>query len=196
MTWLLLATGFTGALTLVYLARLARRAFRAPPSAAAHLGPEAGCADLVVGELRRARREVLLLAPALAARPVAQALVDAKLRGVQVEVVLAPGDERNPESDLHFLLEQGLAPLIAGVHAPRDKVFLVDGSTLLAGSFDLGQEAEPDAGSLLVVKGHPDVAGAYRRHFTRYKQDARPAQPRALLRSEVAPAADVLRPAA
>src|SRR5207248_5088149 len=80
MDWLLLATGATGAYTLLFLLRSMERLLRAPPAHAVHFSPKGGCTDVVVAELKRARHEVLVLAYSFTSQPIAQALVDAKLR--------------------------------------------------------------------------------------------------------------------
>src|SRR5262245_59669776 len=109
---LLIATGFTGALTLVWLARRAAGLFRAPPSVAGHLSPGGGIAARVRA-IATASREVLFQAHQLACRPVAQALIDARLRRANVEVVLDPSCEGEAASDLAFLREQGLTPRLS-----------------------------------------------------------------------------------
>lgn len=186
MTWLLLATGFTGALTVVYLARLGVRATLGLPSAAVFFSPGGGCTDVIVRELKGARHEVLVLAYSFTSRPIAQALVDAKMRGVHVEVVLDASNEHEPYSDLHFFLAEGLLPLVDAEHAiAHNKVMVVDGRTLITGSFNFTHHAEHEnAENLLVLKGHPDLVAAYRQDFHLHKAHARPAEAR------VQPAAD------
>jgi phosphatidylserine/phosphatidylglycerophosphate/cardiolipin synthase-like enzyme len=175
MDWLLVATGFTGAYTLLFLARLAYRRLMGPPSVAAHFSPKGGCTDAVVRELGHARHEILVLAYSFTSRPIAQALVDAKLRGVRVEVVLDHSNEKDAYSDLHFFLEQGLAPLVDPHHAiAHNKVMVVDGKTVLTGSFNFTHQAENEnAENLLVLKGHPDLVRLYRADFAAHKAHAR-----------------------
>jgi phosphatidylserine/phosphatidylglycerophosphate/cardiolipin synthase-like enzyme len=199
MLWLLLATGFTGALSLVYLVRVVYHRFRAPPHLAAHFSPQGGCTDAVVRELRAARREVQLLAYGFTSRPIAQALVDAKLRGVQVDVVLDHSNEHDPHSDLHFLLEQGMVVKIDPHHAiAHNKVVLIDDSTLLTGSFNFTQHAETaNAENLVVIKGHPDLVRAYRQDFASHREHSRDpevhAQPRpAAAKAETSPEDEVV----
>jgi phosphatidylserine/phosphatidylglycerophosphate/cardiolipin synthase-like enzyme len=178
MTWLLLATGFTGALTLLYLVRLAYHHLHALPSVTAHFSPRGGCTDVIVREVQRARHEVLVLAYSFTSRPIAQALIDAKLRGVQVDIVLDPSNERDAYSDLHFFLEQGLPPLIDPHHAiAHNKVMVIDGRTVLTGSFNFTHHAETEnAENLLVLRGHPDLVRAYRQDFAAHKAHARAPQ--------------------
>jgi phosphatidylserine/phosphatidylglycerophosphate/cardiolipin synthase-like enzyme len=178
MTWLLVATGFTGAFTFLFLVRLVYHQFTPPPSVAVHFSPKGGCTDAVVAELRRARREVLVLAYSFTSRPIAQALVDAKLRGINVEIILDHSNEKEEHTDLHFFLEQGLAPLVDPHHAiAHNKVMIVDGLTLMTGSFNFTQQAETEnAENLLIFKGHPELIHAYKQNFTSHKAHARPAE--------------------
>jgi phosphatidylserine/phosphatidylglycerophosphate/cardiolipin synthase-like enzyme len=175
MDALLIATGFTGAFTLLYLARLAHRSFHPPQSLSVHFSPSGGCTDAVVREIVAAKREVLVLAYGFTSRPISQALVDAKLRGVDVEIVLDHSNEKDEHSDLHFLLEQKLSPVIDAHHAiAHNKVMLIDGRTIVTGSFNFTSHAEShNAENLVVIKGHPDLVSAYRHDFEHHKAHAR-----------------------
>jgi phosphatidylserine/phosphatidylglycerophosphate/cardiolipin synthase-like enzyme len=175
MDWVYLATGFTGALTLLYLLRTAWSAVRPPPAITSHFSPKGGCTEAVVQEIQRARREILVLGYSFTSRPISQALVDAKLRGVHVEVILDHSNEKEEHTDLQFLLEQGLAPLIDPTHAiAHNKVMVLDGKVVLTGSFNFTNQAEHEnAENLLVLKGHPDLVAAYRKDFTGHKGHSR-----------------------
>src|SRR5215467_1060073 len=69
MDWLLLLTGATGTYTLLFLFRLAGRLLRTPSSHAVHFSPHGGCTDIIVGELKQARHEILVLAYSFTSRP-------------------------------------------------------------------------------------------------------------------------------
>jgi phosphatidylserine/phosphatidylglycerophosphate/cardiolipin synthase-like enzyme len=178
MFWLTMATGFTGALTLVYLARMAHRLFHAPAVITANFSPKGGCTDTVVQHLHAARHEILVLAYSFTSRPIAQALVDAKLRGVHVEIVLDHSNEKDAYSDLPFFLEQGLSPVIDPHHAiAHNKVMIIDNRTLVTGSFNFTTHAENEnAENLLVIKGHPELVHAYREDFQHHKGHSRAPQ--------------------
>src|SRR5262245_136326 len=158
---LLVATGFTGALTLVWVARLLWSGRDPSTSVTPHFSPPGGCADVVVRELAAARREVLLVAARFTSRSVAQALVDAKLRGVAVGVVLDPSNEHDEQSQKHFLVEQGLVPrVVAEDPLAASRAVVIDGKTVVTGSFDFTHEAGI-AEHLLVIRDAPAVARAY-----------------------------------
>jgi phosphatidylserine/phosphatidylglycerophosphate/cardiolipin synthase-like enzyme len=181
MEYLYIGIGFTGAMTLLYLARLLWNGFRVPSSLAVHFSPKGGCTEAVVRELGYARHEIQVLAYSFSSKPIAQALVDAKLRGVQVEIILDQSNEKEAYSDLHFFLEQGLVPVIDPHHAiAHNKVMLIDGRTLITGSFNFTHQAEAEnAENLLIIKGQPDLVHAYRQNFALHKGHARAAESKA-----------------
>jgi phosphatidylserine/phosphatidylglycerophosphate/cardiolipin synthase-like enzyme len=175
MDWLLLLTGATGTYTLLFLLRRASHLLRTPPSHAVHFSPHGGCTDIIVSELKQARHEVLVLAYSFTSRPIAQALVDAKLRGARVEIVLDHSNEAETHTELPFLIEQGLAPLIDPHHAiAHSKVMVLDGHTVLTGSFNFTNQAEHEnAENLVILRGYHDLAAAYRKNFAAHKEHAR-----------------------
>jgi phosphatidylserine/phosphatidylglycerophosphate/cardiolipin synthase-like enzyme len=175
MEWLLIATGFTGALTLLYLLRSAYHALFTPPSVEAHFSPKGGCTEAIVREIQHARHEILVLAYSFTSKPIAQALVDAKLRGVHVDVVLDHSNEHEVYTDMHFFLEQGLTPVIDPHHAiAHNKVMVIDNRTLLTGSFNFTHQAENEnAENLMVIKGHPELVRMYKENFHTHRAHSR-----------------------
>jgi phosphatidylserine/phosphatidylglycerophosphate/cardiolipin synthase-like enzyme len=179
MTWLLLATGFTGALTFSFLLRVLGRSLGAP-SVTAHFSPKKGCTDAVVGHLGGAKKEVLILAGAFSSEPLAKAVLDAKMRGVRVEILLDKGAEKDPSSDLHHFADQGLVPLLDSRPAGSNdhNVILIDGRLLITGSFGFTRQSEEErASSLLVIGGHPEVIEAHRVIFHELRSSAREYKP-------------------
>jgi phosphatidylserine/phosphatidylglycerophosphate/cardiolipin synthase-like enzyme len=177
MVWLLLATGFTGALTFLFLLRMAARRFGTMPTIVAYFSPKGSCTDAVVREIKAARREILVLAYSFSSKRIAQALIEAKTRGVRVEVILDRSQEQEQYSDLGLLVEQGLAPLIDAQHAiAHNKVMILDQRTLITGSFNFTHQAEAEnAENLLVLKGHPELLSLYRQNFSVHKVHSQPA---------------------
>lgn len=177
MTALLVATGFTGALTLVFVVRVLARLLREPPSVEAHFPPDGDGTDVLVRVLSRARREVLVQAYSFGSRPIAEALVAAKTRGAEVVVLLDPINEE-AASELPYLVEQGLAPLVDTRHAyAHNHVIVADRRVVVTGSFAFtGQAGAGTASNLVVIRGHPALARAYADQFGTHKAHGRPAQ--------------------
>lgn len=172
MMWLLLATGFTGALTVVWLARSLHRWWVTPLSLAVYHSPKGGCTDAVVSEILRSRREVLVLAYSFTSKPIAEALIAAKKRGVHVEIVLDRSNEQETYTELGHLVENGLTPHIDSQHAiAHNKVMIVDQKTLITGSFNFTHQAEVEnAENLLIIRGHSELVKAYRQNFLHHKE--------------------------
>ncbi|MGH7222130.1 MAG: phospholipase D family protein, partial [Gemmataceae bacterium] len=134
--------------------------------------------EAIVREIQHARHEILVLAYSFTSQPIAQALVDAKLRGVHVDIVLDHSNETDAHTDLPFFLEQGLLPVIDPHHAiAHNKVMILDNRTLLTGSFNFTQHAENEnAENLLVIKGQPELVRTYKENFHTHKSHARAAE--------------------
>jgi phosphatidylserine/phosphatidylglycerophosphate/cardiolipin synthase-like enzyme len=172
INWLLAATGFTGAMTLMFLARGLRRVLRgAPPTVDVFFSPKGGCTEAVVREINGARHEVLVQAYSFSSKPIAEALIAAKTRGVQVSILLDKSNEAEAYSDLPLLLEHGLAPLIDANHAiAHNKVMVIDHKTVVTGSFNFTHQAEAEnAENLLIIRGNAALAKSYRDHFAGHK---------------------------
>jgi phosphatidylserine/phosphatidylglycerophosphate/cardiolipin synthase-like enzyme len=180
MTWLLLATGFTGGMALVFVLRWLHHWLFTPPSVVVHFSPEGGCTNAVVNELLHARHEILVQAYSFSSKPIAEALIAAKKRGLRVEILLDHSNEQEQYSDLHWFLEAGLEPLIDAKHPiAHNKVMIVDRKTLITGSFNFTQQAElHNAENLLILKGHPELVGSYRAAFEAHKQHCQKPQPK------------------
>jgi phosphatidylserine/phosphatidylglycerophosphate/cardiolipin synthase-like enzyme len=190
INWLLAATGFSGALTLVFLAHRLRLALAgAPPSVEVFFSPKGGCTEAVLREINGARHEVLVQAYSFSSKPIAEALVAAKTRGVQVTVLLDKSNESEPYSDLPLLMEHGLAPMIDAHHAiAHNKVMLIDRTTVVTGSFNFTHQAEAEnAENLLIIKGNTALAKSYRDHFAEHKGHCAQPQPKAAPTLHVAP---------
>ena len=183
MTWdyILMATGFTGALTLVFLVRHVCRRLGWMPAIRATFSPKGGCTDAVLGEVERARRQILVQAYSFTSEPLAKALVEAKKRGVDVEILLDRSNEVERYSDLRIFLDNGLHPLIDGHHAiAHNKVMIIDRRTLITGSFNFTNQAEHEnAENLLVIRGMPELIHSYCENFAAHKGHCQPAQVKA-----------------
>lgn len=182
--WLLLATGFTGGLTLVFVVRWLVHCFATPLSVAVHHSPKGGCTDAIVRELGRARREVLVQAYSFTSKPIAEALIAAKTRGVHIEILLDRSNEEETYTELGHLLSQGLAPHIDAQHAiAHNKIMIIDRRTVITGSFNFTHQAEVEnAENLLIIKGSRDLVSSYCESFEHHKSHSQPASVKPMLK--------------
>ena len=117
------------------------------------------------------------MAYSFTADPLTFALIEAKKRGVHVDILLDHSNETERHSDLHIFLEHGLDPRVDAEHAiAHNKVILIDQKTLITGSYNFTNQAEHEnAENLLIIKGHPDLPSLYRATFLQHKAHCRPA---------------------
>jgi phosphatidylserine/phosphatidylglycerophosphate/cardiolipin synthase-like enzyme len=139
--------------------------------------PKGGCEDAIVAELNKARREVLVQAYSFTADPLTYGLVEAKKRGVDVEVILDRSNEVERYSDLNILLDNGLNPLIDAEHAiAHNKIMIIDQKIVITGSFNFTNQAEnQNAENLLIIRGHKELVTQYRNNFMAHKLHSKPA---------------------
>ena len=99
--------------------------------------PGGNCTALIVQALNTAKRTVLVQAYSFTSAPIAKALLDAHKRGVQVQVILDKSQRSEKYSSADFLANQGVPTMIDATHAiAHNKVIIIDGETVLTGSFN------------------------------------------------------------
>lgn len=146
------------------------------PSIATCFTPEENCTSKILEAINGARAEILVQADSFTTRSVIDALGRARERGVKVRVILDKADERERVSGGARLISQRILPQVdAGVVVVRNKVILIDRDTVITGSFSFTEAVQKkNAENLLVIKGHPDIAGAYVKNWERRFAVSRP----------------------
>jgi phosphatidylserine/phosphatidylglycerophosphate/cardiolipin synthase-like enzyme len=145
-----------------------------------HFSPKGGCKDAIVQELAKARKEILVQAYSFTSDPLTNGLVEAKKRGIHVEILLDRSNEVEKYSEMHVLLEQGLAPLVDADHPiAHNKIMIIDQKIVITGSFNFTNQAEGEnAENLLIIKGNYELVRLYRENFFHHKSHCKPAQMR------------------
>ena len=119
-----------------------------------YFSPHGGCTEAVVENLNKATNSVLVQAYSFTSAPIAQALVDAKKRRVNVQVILDKSQRTEKYSSADFVAHAGIPTFIDAKHAiAHNKIMVIDGRTILTGSFNFTKAAESNnAENLLVIK--------------------------------------------
>ena len=136
-----------------------------------YFSPKGGAMEAVVRELNGARKTVRVQAYSFTSQPIAKALVEAKKRGVDVEIVVDKSQRGERYTEADFTANQGVPTYVDARHAiAHNKIALIDGETLLTGSFNFTKAAEEsNAENLLVIKGFPDLVRQYERNYDLHK---------------------------
>ena len=138
--------------------------------------PMGGCTAAIVSEINQAQRQILVQAYSFTSEPIAAACIQAHKRGVSVYAVLDRSQETEQYSAADLLVNSGITTVIDAQHAiAHNKVILIDGLTLITGSFNFTSNAEKsNAENLLIIRNRPDLYAAYesnlRHHFDHSKQ--------------------------
>ena len=131
-------------------------------SCSVYFSPRGGCTEAVIRELSQAKTSVLVQAYSFTAKPIAKALVEAHRRGVKVEVILDKSQRTANYSSADFVAHGGIPTLIDAKHAiAHNKVIIVDGQTVITGSFNFSNAAEESNAENLLILRDPELARRY-----------------------------------
>lgn len=142
--------------------------------------PRGGCTDLIVQEVRAARRQIRVLAYSFTSKPIADALIQAHQRGVDVAVILDGSHEKDIEKGDAYsraadLARAGVPTLIDRAHAiQHNKVMVIDAETVMTGSFNFTRQAEERNGENLLAIRDPELAARYLVDWSHHRGHSQP----------------------
>jgi phosphatidylserine/phosphatidylglycerophosphate/cardiolipin synthase-like enzyme len=135
--------------------------------------PGGNCTDLVVGEIAGARHQILVQAYSFTSAPILSALRAARLRGVEVEVIVDKTSAGVSKSGSHYsaaiyLTNAGIPVwLDSKVAIAHNKVMILDGAVVITGSFNFTAAAQNRNAENLLVISDPTIAAQYRDNWRR-----------------------------
>jgi phosphatidylserine/phosphatidylglycerophosphate/cardiolipin synthase-like enzyme len=137
-----------------------------------YFSPKGGATDAVVREIDHARNEIFIQAYSFTSAPIAKALVNAHKRGVRIEVILDKSQRTQKYSSSDFLAHAGIPTFIDSSHAiAHNKIMIIDGTTLITGSFNFTKAAEEkNAENLLILKGNKPLTDMYIKNFDEHME--------------------------
>jgi len=132
------------------------------PAIDVYFSPNGGCTEAVVKELNAAKVSVLVQAYSFTSTPIAKALLEAHKRGVRVEVILDKSQRTKKYSEADFLVNVGIPVKIDAKHQiAHNKIMVIDGATVITGSFNFTKAAEENNAENLLVIRSPELAATY-----------------------------------
>ncbi len=175
MGYVVLGMGVTGGLGLSMVYSRLSKLLGSKVRHEAYFSPAGGVTAALLQHMAKAKREILLQGFTFHSRPIAEALVAAKNRGVHCEVLLDSITEKDSTSELNYLIDSGLEPQIDDTHGvAHNKILILDNKTLITGSFNFTRQAEEEnAENILVVEGVPHLIHAYREAYLGHKAHSR-----------------------
>ncbi len=132
------------------------------PAIEVYFSPHGGCTEAVVKELAAAKATILVQAYSFTSAPIAKALLDAHKRGVKVEVILDKSQKTEKYCEADFMVNVGIPTKIDAKHAiAHNKIIVIDGATVITGSFNFTKNAEENNAENLLVIRSPELAAKY-----------------------------------
>jgi phosphatidylserine/phosphatidylglycerophosphate/cardiolipin synthase-like enzyme len=129
----------------------------------------------VVDNLNKATNTVLVQAYSFTSAPIAKALVDAEKRGVKVQVILDRSQRTEKYSSADFVQHAGIPTYIDAKHAiAHNKIMIIDGKTVLTGSFNFTKAAEENNAENLLVIQDLALATKYTANWQAHLQHSEP----------------------
>jgi phosphatidylserine/phosphatidylglycerophosphate/cardiolipin synthase-like enzyme len=137
--------------------------------------PKGGCTAAVVENVGEAKSTILVQAYSFTSAPIAKALVDAAKRGVNVRVILDRSQRTEKYSGADFLLHEGVTTFIDDKHAiAHNKIMVIDGHTILTGSFNFTKAAEDNNAENLLVIDDMALAKKYTANWNAHLEHSEP----------------------
>ncbi|MEB3237746.1 MAG: phospholipase D-like domain-containing protein [Candidatus Sericytochromatia bacterium] len=144
-----------------------------------YFSPKGGGRDAVVEELRKARKSIHFMTFSLTDKEIGETLVQKSKRGVEVSGVFDRWLAAGQYSLYAPFRMSGMSVVKDGNEAlMHHKVILVDGQTIISGSYNYSKNAEnANNESFLIIKGDLGLAQRYEREFRRLIYAARNNRP-------------------
>jgi phosphatidylserine/phosphatidylglycerophosphate/cardiolipin synthase-like enzyme len=168
---------------LLSLLLLGSSAFAASPlpGASFDLGfsPGGSSLQVVLSGIRQAKTEILVAAYGFTSKDIATALLDARQRGVRIQIVADRKANERKYSATTFLANKGIPVRLNGQYAIHHHKFMViDGRHVETGSFNYSQAAvKSNAENALLLWNVPALAVRYRTEWQRLWAESQPLSP-------------------
>ncbi len=137
--------------------------------------PQGGCEEKIVNEIKQAKEEILVHAYAFTSIPLADALIEAKRRGVTVKVLCDKSQMNGRKSQIKRLLQEGIDVRLDKVPGiAHNKIMILDETTTISGSYNWSEGANSrNAENLLFIKDE-QLARIYKDNWIQRNKSSQP----------------------
>jgi len=131
--------------------------------------PQDNCARDIVTRIDQARSYVYVAMYVFTARPLAQALVRARDRGLDVKVCLDQEQSKYEYSKSKFLENKGIpVKLIGGSGIMHNKFCVIDGVITITGSYNWTGRADLENDENVLIVRSAEIARQYKEQFDKF----------------------------
>ncbi|MCM1001792.1 phospholipase D family nuclease [Wolbachia pipientis] len=150
------------------------------PSTTVCFTPRENCTNLIIDSVDHAKKSVLVQAYQFTSKPIAESLVQAKKRGVDVMVILDESQVSSKYSVINELFHQKIPIYIDYKPAiSHSKIMIIDEQKIITGSFNFSDAAQKkNAENLLIITGDPTLVEQYIENWKDRKSQSDPYTPK------------------
>lgn len=132
--------------------------------------PGQDCTHKITAVLRKAEHSILVQAYSFTSKPIADALIYAKNKGIAVKVILDKSQLTQRYSLLRQLVKAGIPVWIDNKPAiAHNKIMIIDEKAVITGSFNFSEAAQNKNAENLVFITNPKVAKEYTQNWEKRK---------------------------
>lgn len=142
------------------------------PSIDVCFSPEGNCLPIILNLINNAKTEILFQSYSFTSKNIANALMKAHHRGVNVKILFDRSQLTARYSQIHKLRETGIDCLVDPVpRIAHNKIMIIDKDIVLTGSYNWTNTAETrNAENLLLIKNRPTAEIYERKWKMRYQR--------------------------
>jgi phosphatidylserine/phosphatidylglycerophosphate/cardiolipin synthase-like enzyme len=136
----------------------------------AYFSPDGGATNAIVREIEASRKEVLVQAYVLSSQPIVAALMNAHKKGVAVRLILDKSERGEGLTPGTILANAGVPVFLDNKHVlAHSNIIIIDGQTVITGSFSFTRAAEEANSEDLVIIKSSEAAQEYRHNWERHR---------------------------
>ncbi len=140
-----------------------------------YFSPDGGCTAAITNAMAQAKKTILVQAYSFTSAPIAGALRDAHKRGVKVTVILDKSQRTANYSSADFLHNAGVKTYVDAKHQiAHNKIMILDGATVITGSFNFSKAAETSNAENLLIIQDKELADKYARNWGEHLKHSEP----------------------
>ncbi|WP_264731187.1 phospholipase D family nuclease [Wolbachia endosymbiont (group A) of Sphaerophoria taeniata] len=150
------------------------------PSTTVCFTPRENCAEQITNAIDQAQKSILVQAYQFTSKPIAESLVQAKKRRVDVMVILDESQVSSKYSVINELFHQKIPIYIDYKPAiSHSKIMIIDEQKIITGSFNFSDAAQKkNAENLLIITGEPTLVEQYIENWKDRKSQSDPYTPK------------------
>jgi len=139
-----------------------------------YFSPKGGCTQAIVNAIDQAQTSILVQAYSFTSYAIAEALINAHKRGVKVEAIFDKGQIHEKKTKLGLLAKAGTPVSLDGAHAiAHNKVMVIDGKTVITGSFNFTNAAEEKNAENLLILDDAALAAEYTDNWNKHRKHSK-----------------------